>query len=272
MMKRTLLILTFIILALAGMFTAGRLLAAQPVDAAQTMQAANQLYETGQYPEASRLYQQLADQGVSSSALFYNLGNTYFKQGDLGYAILNYDRAAQLAPRDADIQANLDLARAQAVDRFEETGNDGALTRLAGATRAWLTLNEMAVLALGLWFLFVLLLIAYRQMGRQMGNGRLREFVQYAMILSALLLIVAGFSLTDRLYVESVQPTAVIVADQVDVASGPGSQYVTEFSLHSGAEVSLIETRSDWARLALPGGELQGWVPADTVIPVNGNR
>jgi hypothetical protein len=54
------------------------------------------------------------------------------------------------------------------------------------------------------------------------------------------------------------------------VTSGPGTseQYLVEFTLHAGAEVSLIENRSGWDRIALPG-DLQGWAPAEAVEQVS---
>jgi SH3-like domain-containing protein len=51
-----------------------------------------------------------------------------------------------------------------------------------------------------------------------------------------------------------------VLAEQVDVYSGPGSDYLVEFTLHAGAEVRVVERRGGWMRIALPGG-LQGWVP-----------
>jgi hypothetical protein len=58
------------------------------------------------------------------------------------------------------------------------------------------------------------------------------------------------------------------VAQEIDVTSGPGPQYVNEFDLHSGTEVTLIETRGSWTRLSLSGDELQGWVPTSAVEPL----
>jgi hypothetical protein len=71
-------------------------------------------------------------------------------------------------------------------------------------------------------------------------------------------------------YVNSHSTDGVIVAAEVDVVSGPGTQYVTEFTLHSGAEVSLIEVQGNWARLALPGSELEGWIPASAIEALDG--
>ena len=129
-MKRTIVIFTLMILTAISLFGANQaLLFAKPsVAATEAMVTANRLYEDGQFAQAAQAYQQLADQGFADSALFFNLGNAYFKQGDYGRAILNYRRAEQLAPRDEDIAANLALARAQRVDQFEENGEEPAPT------------------------------------------------------------------------------------------------------------------------------------------------
>ena len=71
-----------------------------------------------------------------------------------------------------------------------------------------------------------------------------------------------------RLYVEQNNVEGVVVAGEIAVTSGPGAQYVTEFVLHSGAEVKLIEQRETWTRLAVPGSDLEGWVPAGAAAAV----
>ncbi len=237
------------------------LLAVQPSFAQENeMQVANSLYENGRFAEAAQAYEQLVKRSVHDSAVYYNLGNAYFRQDDIGRAIFNYQRAAQLAPRDADIQANLAMARTQAVDQLPTTSSS-PLEHFASTTRQYLTLNEMALLALGLWFLFGLVWLVYRQM----ENGRSREMLQYILILSGLLMVIAAFSLGSRVYVENNRQQAVVIAEVVDVSAGPSADTITEFDLHSGAEIELLEQRGDWVRLALPGGQVQGWVPAEAV-------
>lgn len=226
-------------------------------------EAANELYESGHFEEATTAYRQLVDAGFRHESLFYNLGNGYFKQGDIGRAILFYQRAARLNPRDADIQANLDLAREQTRDKFEV--EEDAVERLVALARSWLTLNEMAVVTLGLWFAFGALILAYRHS----RAGHWREGLLYALILVTLLLAGGLFSLGSRLYFENQRPQSVILAGEVDVMSGPGDQYITEFTLHSGAEVSRIENRGQWARIALPGEQFQGWVPLRAIALID---
>ncbi len=47
-----------------------------------------------------------------SAAGLYNLGNAYARAGKPGLAVLNYERARLLAPRDPDIATNLGIVRA----------------------------------------------------------------------------------------------------------------------------------------------------------------
>jgi tetratricopeptide (TPR) repeat protein len=224
-----------------------------------TMSRANQFYQEGRYEEATGLYLQLLEDGIQDDNLYYNLGNAYFKQDDTGRAILSYQKAAQLNPRDSDIEANLTIARGRAKDKIE--ANDTAVSRLVTLAQSWLTLDETAAAALALWFVCGGVWLAYRHS----QPGHWREAALYGLILAVLLLAGGAFSLGSRLVAERLRPHGVVLAEEVNVLSGPSEQFITEFTLHSGAEVSRIELRDEWARIALPGEQLQGWVPADSL-------
>lgn len=263
-MKRIISISALFLVILAALIFYNVLSATGTSDTA-SMGTANQLYEAGEFRQAVETYGQMVDHGVQDSILYYNLGNAYFKLEDFGRAILNYRRAQILAPRDGDMRANLDLARAQALDQLDTPKNELFSSQMAYFTQQWFTLNEFALLTLGLWFTFAALLIAY---STSKTRSRLREGLQYALIVAVILMLFVGISLGSRLYLEKTQPPGVVIADEVNVKSGPGAQYITEFTLHSGIEVSIPETRGSWTRLALPGGELQGWVSTDAVEAV----
>ena len=267
-MKRTVMI-SLMLLAMAGLFAANqRLLLARPTTTAgETMVTANQLYEMGRFDQAAQAYQQLADRGYADSALYYNLGNAYYKQDDTGRSILNYRRAQRLDPRDPDIEANLGMARERAVDQFEVASQADTMSRLGQALRGWFALNELAMAALGLWILFVFLVLVYTS---TRASGVWRKPVRYGLMVVGVLLLGGVLALGGHLYLDADRADGVIVASEVDITSGPGAQYVAEFTVHSGAEVDLLETRGNWVHLAAPGAELDGWVPASAVEPISG--
>ena len=53
-----------------------------------------------------------------SAALYYNLGNAYYRKNDITQAIIAYERALKLSPSDEDTRYNLQLAQAKTIDRL----------------------------------------------------------------------------------------------------------------------------------------------------------
>jgi tetratricopeptide (TPR) repeat protein len=253
---------SFILALVIFLIIASLALAQSPSSPAEAMLVANQRYEIGNYDEAIAGYEAIIAAGVRNSDVYYNLGNAYFKQGDMGRAILNYRRAQQLDPPDADIAANLALARTQTVDKLE-VPPEGVLINIIEIAEEWLTLNQAALLALGLWFLMCVAFVV------AIFQPRWRRLSAGTMAILAILLLIGLMSMANRLYKETQSPPAVIIAPQVDVTSGPGGgdQYLVEFELHAGAEVRLLESRIGWRRITLPGS-LEGWVPGEAVEPV----
>jgi tetratricopeptide (TPR) repeat protein len=207
---------------------------------------ANQLYEKAKYPEAAALYQKLADEGFVSPALFYNLGCASFKEGKLGKAVLNFERALRLSPRDRDIRDNLLLARSRLKDEAPRGG--GLIERLF----TFLNLSELTWLASGLYFLFMialLLFLARRSEGRLWGSAVLGVF-----------LLVAGIWLGARIYGERAIHLGVITAGSVEVRNGPGRDYSTAFVLHEGTTIKVISRQKEWLEIGA-FGRMKGWLP-----------
>src|SRR5258705_237395 len=75
---------------------------------------ANKLYYENKFGDAAVAYERLIQSGRASAAVYFNLGNAWFKSGQLGRAIAAYRRAESLTPRDPDVRANLQFARNQA--------------------------------------------------------------------------------------------------------------------------------------------------------------
>ena len=70
------------------------------------------------YAAAIQIYEALLKSGEASE-VYYNLGNSYYKIGEIAKAVLNYERALLLQPGNSDIRANLEVARAKTIDKVE---------------------------------------------------------------------------------------------------------------------------------------------------------
>ena len=213
-------------------------------------------YGKGAYPEAVATFTKVLAEGVDDPVVHYDLGNAYFKTGKLGLAIYHYRRAHALAPRDADITANLDYARFLAVDRIEGGG-----TRTDRRVEGWLdrvTPDEVFRVAGALWILMSVTAILW-----QITAGRSGPWRRAASTLLVIWgLAFAGACVVQR-HADHVKE-AVVVASQSDVRNGPGSTFATAFVLHEGAEVVVEGQRGDWTEISLPG-DLRGWIQGSQI-------
>src|SRR5436853_6814321 len=75
---------------------------------------ANQEFAQDHFKEAISSYEALIRDGQWSANIFYDLGNAYFRTGDFGRAILNYERALALDRHHPESAANLRVARDEA--------------------------------------------------------------------------------------------------------------------------------------------------------------
>ena len=249
MMKRLLILIC--LLMLTG------LVACVPQKTSGTQMAeANQLYESGQFEEAASVYQAMVNAGADDGTLYYNMGNAYYKSGDLGRAILNYRRAQLIWPRDSDVDTNLQLARDQTVDQLESDGNS-LIDSLRHLLVEWTTLNEAAGIMLGIWLFLCAMIIA------AIIWPRGRRTLHYAIAVIAVIFLIGVITFGIRLS-DSHNNSAVVISPSIETHSGPGEDYLAEFTLHAGAEVRTLEQRDNWVRISLPGN-LQGWVPSAAV-------
>ncbi len=109
---KTIVFILLSILLLAGLAGAAVWMAApSPQSAAdrETFERANQLYQAGNYAAAASLYEQLTAKGISNPDLLFNLGNAYAQSGNAEQAAESFARAAQMAPRDAQITISLKM-------------------------------------------------------------------------------------------------------------------------------------------------------------------
>jgi len=240
----TRLLCAFVLLSLAP--------CSQAATAPDAFEQANRLYERGQFAEATVAYETLLRSGLTSPALFFNLGNACFKAGQVGHALANYRRAEELAPRDPDIRANLQFAR---------NSVPGASLRPANRWIRWLprlTLNEAAfVAALALWVWLGLLTL--RQI-RPATRKPLRALTNLAGLLALLLV---AFTAANW-HVRRAVLTAIIVVPEATVHYGPLDESPSAFSVRDGLELGVTDSKEDWLQVT-DASRRTGWLQREQV-------
>lgn len=240
-----------------GLLLALAMLAVRQGTAAETekppsvFEEANRFYEQGNYPEAISRYQMLLKHGVSPQVLF-NLGNAHFRNGDVGLAIANYRRAQRLAPRDADVLANLRFAR-QTVPGTVSVA-PSAFARLF----RYFTLNEVAaVMALAFWVWLGLLSLIKWQPQWRTGLRTTCLAAGVVFLLTAIWLACAAAMQTRRI--------AIVTAEQVSARFGPLEESQVAYTANDGAELLARDIKGEWVQVEDRTGRL-AWVPHHAVV------
>ena len=216
---------------------------------------ANRLYEEGKYAQAAAGYGKLIQEGAVAPALYFNLGNAWFKSGQMGRAVLAYRQAEALAPRDPDVRANLQIVRSQ-------IGGNPALpgslwTRWVGR----LTLNEWTVAAAVAVALFFLVLTV-----RELWPPWKRSGAGLAWALgfaSVILSVCLGLAVQQRL----VEKFAVVIVSEAVARRGPLAEAQSVFTVHDGAELSVLGNDGDWLQVSDAANHI-GWLAGREVALV----
>ena len=240
---------------LAGVMLAGLAVVAQA--AAQTPEEifsrGNAAYEEKRYADAAEAYQTVLKYGIRDSRVEYNLGNAWFRQGELGRAILHYERAKRLDPTDADIRGNLQLARAACFDRVEEPellpvvrwGRE-LQDRIGPDSQAWLFLGLVWIIAI----------LVAAKLSRKGGWSSGASWTVASLLVAVLLVAASWYATYERL---EGRAEAVVLDEAVEVLAGPGENNPTLFTVHEGLVLEVRAERRTWVQVSLPNG-LNGWI------------
>jgi tetratricopeptide (TPR) repeat protein len=209
---------------------------------------ANQEYAQSHFAEAISGYQALVRSGQWSGNLFYDLGNAYFRTGDFGHAILNYERALALERHHPEASANLQIARdeSRALElqpswperylQFASVDQYG----IAGAIAFWLVA-----------FTVVMLIFVRRRAAALIATS----------VFSLLISAVAIYAMYTLEHGSKGDALAIVTGKDVQARLATADTANSVLALPPGSEIKVLSTRGDWIYAALPN-DLRGWIPA----------
>ncbi len=206
---------------------------------------------------ALRLERIVQDGNIHNGKLYYNIGNAYFRIGDIGRSILYYRRAQLLIPNDVNLLQNLSYARSKRTDQIEEPQQKKILKTLL----FW-HYDVSAKIRLSLFTIGVTVFCLVASLRLFWKKSGFLWFMGISMGISLLLL----GSLSIQALGQSGNSSGVILANEVIARKGNSETYQPSFEtpLHAGTEFELIEIREDWYHINLPDGR-KCWVPQQSV-------
>jgi tetratricopeptide (TPR) repeat protein len=220
---------------------------------------ANQLYLNGEYSAAREEYQKVINSGFESAELYYNLGNTFYKLGQIPSAILYFERALILSPKDVDIQFNLDLANKLVVDKINPV-NEFFLKKWVRAASGLLKAGSWGVISM---FAFgsLLALAAIFYAARDFRFRRL--LIPLAGIVGFLLLLSLTLGSVQN-KISAHPDSAIVFTSSLTAKSSPDASGTDLFVIHEGVKVKITDKVGSWIRIRLADGN-EAWIPETSV-------
>jgi len=242
-----------VLAAIALLFMAAAPLFALSPSGEEAFFRANEAYRDGDYEAAAAGYRSLLDADAAKGHLFYNLGNAYFRMDDPGRAILFYERARILLPRDADLRFNLEYARDRLGDAVPADRD------FLGEAFFWIdvvTLEEV-------FWLFALVNFIFWTAGL-LRRFSASEMLYYGFVLLFIFWLLSGATLAMKWHRAATDDRAVVLPAELPVRAGPDERDTVLFRLHGGTVVHRERSELDWSLIRLADGK-RGWTKPKSV-------
>ena len=240
---------------------------ALPVLAANAnIDRANQAYKQELYNEALNLYLQEAEKTGVSSALYCNIGDTYYRLKDNVHAVLYYERALLLDPSNNDARFNLEFVRGKM--QLPDDAGDSWFNNWVDRTVSRLSSNTWAIIAIITFLLFLAGVAAYMFL----DNVLMRKIGFFGGAVLIVASILANLAALHVYHKATDGNGAIVMPETVMLSKAPREARDKQdeaFSLQQGTRVEIVDSINDktsgkWLQVSTAGGH-KAWISAKDV-------
>jgi ABC-type sugar transport system permease subunit len=212
-------------------------------------------FKEGNFSKTIEIYESLIEiEKIQDPNVYYNLSNAYYRNGDIGKAILNIEKAFKFAPRDKEIKGNMKFLYSLVEHSKEQSIKDIFIKHF--------TLNEItmitSILLVLLFSILALLIIKRKPLFKNL-------------VLFFLLLLFFCFSVLILKWCQEITLKEAVILSSVSARSGPGENNPEIFTISEGKFVSVVARNGAWVniRFRSKGEDFIGWIPSNDVGSIN---
>ena len=234
---------------------------AQPVDYVDSLwNSANAAYADGRWEEALTDWSMIESASLESAALYCNMGDAWFKSGDIAKAVLYYERALKLDPSYSDARYNLALASESVQDRIDPVPE--FILKTWTKDLCWILDSDSWAICFIVFLALTLAMLLLFILAPSVGGRRAGFFTGIATLLLSIACL--SFALWQKKDYMSADE-AIVMRPVTSVKSSPASGSAKDlFILHEGTKVRILDQVGSWNNIQLADGR-QGWIPSDEI-------
>ena len=207
-------------------------------------------YKNGQYDLAIQEFESILSNNCDSPELYYNLGNAFYRVGNIAGTIWAFESCLKLSPTHEDAKYNLKLANLKVIDRMD-------LPEPPIYLKWYLSIKEQFTPST--WInisLFILLIFSIIMTASQMTSSSILQHLRESIIV---VFFVSLFLTIHSIWTDSSLSLGVIYATKVSAHSEPNVFSTRLFEVHDGLRVSINQAVDDWVEIELLDGKT-GWI------------
>lgn len=220
--------------------------------------SASNYYINADYENALRIYNSIYEQNYSSADLYYNIGNCYYKIGDIANCIYFYEKAHALQPNNKDIEHNLKIANANIKNKVEIIPEVFYIS--------WYN-NIMTIMSSDSWsiasvifFIISLLLIGIFLFSKSIYLRKLGFIVGIICFCTSIISLI----LSDNQAKDISKNKHLIVFESTIIKSSPSDDSINLFEVNEGLKLEMLDSLNEWINIRLPDGK-EGWIHKNNV-------
>lgn len=218
------------------------------------METGNEFYQNKQYNEAIESYETILKQGYLSTDLYYNIGNAYFKIGEIGKAILYYERALKVSPNNEDAAYNLKIVNARTVDKIQEISPLFFVKWWNVLLTSFTSTGWQIII-----FIFYILLLTCIGLYFLIKNIQVQKFAFIFGTLNIAALIISMILFFSSLARESTSDYGILLKSVTTTKIAPDAQSSDAFVIHEGIKFLIEDKVNNWVKIRLRDGKV-GWL------------
>lgn len=225
----------------------------------ELMQSAGNYYRNGEFNKAIEIYEKIKNDNYEGTSLYFNLANSYYRIGKLGFAILNYERALKFTPSDEDVKHNLAFANLSTVDRIQPLPTF-FLFEWWESLLASLSVNGWTYVSFFIYLVLMILIVIYF-FAKTIFQQKLILFSGLGVLV--IFLIVVSLTIV-KINREETVICGVLIEQSTTVKTSPDQKSTDAFVIHEGLKVNLEDQLDEWIKIRLADGKV-GWIQKTSV-------
>ena len=220
-------------------------------DVADHLETAESYYQNENYEDAIGEYELLILDGFINPYVYYNLSNAYYKNNEMGKAVLNLERALRLTPRNKIFQYNRELF-SELIQEPKKNFAENFLYK----TLLLFSLNEIIFISIVFFILLSLSCSFYL--------FKLNKKIIPCLIIIFILNIVSVSLLSFKLYDEVLQDKYIVIQN-AEVRNSPSKDDDVSFEINEGRQVVVLSEVGRWVDIKLSVDGLTGWIDKNLI-------